>query len=123
MSSRPRCSGSNGRKDFNSPARSIAARSISSLLGRQLGSANGEKGSSEVHRDEHETKEVNMSMTLHSGSNETISPAGAPTLATRLLALSYGAIAYVVFLGTFSIMAAGAMGWPIESRYCRNARE
>ena len=42
-----------------------------------------------------------MSMTLQSGSNGAMSPAGTPSLTMRLFALCYGTIAYLIFLGTF----------------------
>ena len=42
-----------------------------------------------------------MSMTLQSHSHSAMSPAHTPSHATRLLALGYGTLAYIVFLGTF----------------------
>ena len=42
-----------------------------------------------------------MSMTIQSGSNGATAQAGTPSLAMRLLALGYGGIAYLIFLGSF----------------------
>jgi protein-S-isoprenylcysteine O-methyltransferase Ste14 len=42
-----------------------------------------------------------MSITLQNGSNETAAPAAMPSFAARMLALAYGGLAYLVFLGTF----------------------
>ena len=41
-----------------------------------------------------------MSITLHTGPTGPATPAAA-TLATRLLTLCYGGVAYLVFVGTF----------------------
>ena len=42
-----------------------------------------------------------MSMTIQSGSNGATAQAGTPSLGMRLLALGYGGIAYLIFLGSF----------------------
>src|SRR6478735_3442460 len=42
-----------------------------------------------------------MSITIQSGSNGATAQAGTPSLAMRLLALGYGGIAYLIFLGSF----------------------
>jgi len=42
-----------------------------------------------------------MSITVHTGPNSSTTPPSAASLAARVAALSYGGVAYMIFLGTF----------------------
>jgi protein-S-isoprenylcysteine O-methyltransferase Ste14 len=42
-----------------------------------------------------------MSITTRTGPNSPVTPAAIPSLAMRMLALCYGGLAYLIFLGTF----------------------
>src|SRR6185503_3124814 len=42
-----------------------------------------------------------MSITMHTGPNSSAAPAAAAPFGARLLSLTYGGIAYLIFLGTF----------------------